>query len=121
MEVNWKRPKCIPSITRSIETNEGNLHLIFGFEDEKLIEVRGNIGKAGSFANTLVDTICKLISMYLQSPEPRYKIIKKFKKQFEDMEAGIDPFTYEGIKYTCTIDVIVKLVVKELEKQIGEG
>lgn len=115
MDTNWKRPKVIPSTTYHIDTNEGTLHLIFGFEDDKLIEVRGMIGKAGSYSNILIDTICKLVSMYLQSPEPRYKIVKKFKKQFVDMKCGMEPFKWENESYESSIDVIVKLVVSQLD------
>ena len=116
MDVNWKRPKVLPSKTHNIPTQEGNLHLILGYEDDKLVEVRGNIGKAGSYANTLIDTICKLVSMFLQSPTPRYKIVEKFKKQFADMASGLDPFEYEGKKYTCAVDVIAQMVIKELDE-----
>ena len=119
MDTDWKRPKTIPSKTYHIDSNEGTLHLTLGYEDERLIEIRGTIGKAGSYANSLIDTACKLISMYIQSPEPRYKIIKKFKKQFCDIQAGIDPFEYDGNKYTCSIDCIAQMVVKELERQVG--
>ena len=77
METSWKRPKTIPSTTEHIETHEGTLNLTLGYEEDpkRLIEVRGQIGKSGTFSNMLIDTICKLCSMYLQSPEPRYKII----------------------------------------------
>ena len=75
------------------------------------------MGKSGSCGRVFTDSVCKMISMYLQSPEPRYKIIKKFKKQFVDMKCG-QPFDYEGDKYSCCIDYIIKCVIGELEKQI---
>lgn len=118
MDVDWKRPKVLPSKTLHIPTQEGNLHLTLAYEEDnfkKLVEVRATIGKAGSYANTLIDTCCKLISIIIQSPLSREKICKKFKKQFVDMASGLDPFEYEGKKYTCVIDVIIKLVINELE------
>lgn len=118
MEVKWKRPKCIPSKTTKIPTSCGNLHLTFGYEEERLIEVRPSIGKNGICPNVLLDAFCKSMSMYLQSPEPRYKIIEKFKKQFVEMNCG-EPFTWEGDNYTGCHDLIVKCIVTELEKQIG--
>ena len=116
MEATWKRPKVLPSKTFKIETHEGNLFLTFVYDDNKLVEVRGMIGKSGTFGNFIIDTICKLISMYLQSPEPRYKILKKFKKQFTDMNCGMDYFQFDGQKYLSSIDAIVKLTIKEIDK-----
>jgi hypothetical protein len=120
MEAGWRRPKTLPSKTHRIPTTEeGTLHLTLAYEDDtykKLVEVRATIGKAGSYANTITDTCCKLISIVIQSPLSREKICKKFKKQFVDMASGIAPFEYEGKKYTCVIDVIIKMVIGELEK-----
>ena len=117
METGWKRPKELPSNTEHVETNCGTLHFIMGNEDGKLVEVRGVIGKNGTCANVQLDTICKLVSIYLQSPEPRYKIIKKFKKQFMDMGCGQGVFTEKDIKYHSCVDYIINRVIDELNKQ----
>ena len=84
MEPTWKRPKVIPSKTEHLESPCGTLHLTLGWEEEdgRLIETRAVIGKNGICPNVLLDTVAKLLSMYLQSPEPRYKIAEKIKKQF---------------------------------------
>ena len=116
--MDWKRPKVLPSTTHHIETSCGTLHLILVKEDNKLVEIRATIGKNGVCPNVMLDTICKLTSMYLQSPEPRYKIVKKMKKQFVDMNCG-QPFTYEGDNYSGCHDLIMKIVVGELEEQLG--
>jgi len=118
VETTWKRPKEIPSKTFHIETQEGTLHLTLGYEDERLIEVRAMIGKAGTYAQIMLDTIAKLISMYLQSPEARYKIVKKFNKQFAEMFCGMEEFEWQGEKYQSAIDLIVKIVITEVEKQV---
>jgi hypothetical protein len=118
--MEWKRQKEIPSQTHRIETSCGKMFMTLGFEDEKLIEVSARIGKSGICPCVLLDTTCKLISMYLQSPEPRYKIVKKFKKQFMDMsgcESG--KFKHEDREYNCCADFISKVVIKEIEKQIS--
>lgn len=122
MESNWKRPKVIPSKTFHIDTREGTLHLTLGYETgddgkDRLIEVRGIIGKAGTYANVYVDTVCKLLSCYIQSPEPRFKFKKKLDKMF-DMAMGLDPFTWEGEKYLSVLDVILKTVDREISKQV---
>ena len=119
METSWKRPKEIPSTTYHIETNEGTLHLTIGTDNDRIIEVRGVIGKAGTYSNIWVDTLCKLISFYLQSPEPRYKIEKKLRLQFEDMSCGMEVFEWQGEKFKSVIDVIIKSVVKEVNKHLN--
>jgi len=114
METSWKRPKTLPSTTEHIDTQCGTLHFTIVKEDDKLVEVRGMIGKSGTCGNVFLDTICKMVSMYLQSPEPRYKICKKFRKQFVDMNCGQGKFVWEGEEYTGCIDYVIKRVVKEL-------
>ena len=115
---DWKRPKEIPSNTTRIATECGGLYITKGFEDEKLIEIRGVIGKGGTCPNCQLDNFCRVVSMYLQSPEPRYKIIKKFTKQFEGSNCG-QPFIWEEKKYLSCHDYIAQSVIKELEKQVG--
>jgi hypothetical protein len=123
METAWKRPKVIPSTTYHIDTNEGTLHLTLGYEEgddgrNRLIEVRGVIGKAGTYSNVWVDTICKLLSCYIQSPEPRFKFEKKLEK-LSDITMGMEPFTWEKEKYQSVLDVIIKMVRKEISKQLA--
>ena len=110
METEWKRPKSIPSKTHHIETEGcGTLHFTMGWEEEdgRLIEVRATIGKNGICGNILLDTVAKLMSMYLQSPEPRYKIVEKFKRQFVGVKCN------QG--KPC-IESLAESVIKELEK-----
>lgn len=117
MPDNWKRPKVLPEITSHIETQCGTLHFIMAMEDEKIVECRAMIGKSGTCCNMQLENFCKIISMYLQSPEPRYKIVKKFRKQFIPVNCG-QPFLWEEKKYLSCHDLIAQWVVKELEKQI---
>ena len=120
MEPGWKRPKTIPSKTEHITTNCGTLHLTIGYDNDKIVEVKGMIGKNGTCANSQLDMICKLISMYLQSPEPRYKICKKFRKQFtyegdnKDLGCGQDKFWHEKKEYFGCGDYISQRVISEL-------
>lgn len=117
-ETAFKRDKVIPSQTEHVETQCGTLHATFGFQEERLIEVRGLIGKGGTCCNCQLDNLCKIISMYLQSPEPRYKIIKKFYKNLEGSNCG-QPFKWKEKDYTSCHDYIAQKVIEELEKQIG--
>ena len=120
MDTNWKRPKVIESETPLIKTNCGGLYVILGKEDGKLIEVSATIGKGGTCSNYQLINFCKVISMYLQSPEPRYKIAEKFKKQFaslkdKDTGCGQGKFFHEKEEYQSCEDYIVKRVIKELD------
>jgi len=114
---NWKRPKELPETTYHIETMCGTLHFIMAKDDGRLVEVRALIGKSGVCCNIQLENFCRVMSMYLQSPEPRYKFIKKFKKQFVGSNCG-QPFLWEKEKYLSCHDLISQWVVRELEKQI---
>lgn len=116
MKKEWKRPKVLPGNTERIVTREGTLFFTKCYQDDKLIEVRGAIGKNATLAMVLVDTICKLISIILQSKMPRYKVCKKLKKQFADMNLDMDPFTHNDKKYSWSVDYIIKQVIEELDK-----
>lgn len=111
MDSNWKRPKDLPSKTTHIDLPSecGTLHLIMGYQDEvegRLVEVHPVIGKSGICGNVLLDSLGKAISMYLQSPMPRYKIIEKFKKQFVGVVCS------QGV--SC-VDIIARKIIEELE------
>jgi len=107
METTWKRPKTIPSKTEHIETDGcGTLHLTLGFEEGHLIEVRAVIGRNGTCGGVLLDTCAKLLSMYLQSPEPRYKVAEKIKKQFIGVKCA------QG--KPC-VEIIAEKILKELK------
>ena len=112
----WKRPKEIGGQTEKIATNEGSLFFTKNYDNGRLREIRGVISKGGTLGMVMVDTFCKLISIILQSPIPKYKIIKKFKKQFTDMNVGIDKFKHNEKEYSWTVDFIIKDVIEELEK-----
>ena len=112
------REKEIPSSTHRVETSGcGTAHVTLGYQElentRKLIEVRILIGKnGGSCGNILLDTIAKLISVYLQSSDPTYKKAKRLRHLFM-------PDT-KGNAITCTqgrscIEDVIRLVLKELE------
>lgn len=112
------REKEIPSSTHRVETQGcGTAHVTLGYQElentRRLIEVRILIGKnGGSCGNILLDTIAKLISVYLQSSEPRYKVVKKLRHLFMPDTRGNAITCAQG--RSCIEDVI-KLVLKELE------
>jgi len=106
METNFKRPKVIPSKTEHIETVCGTLHFTMGYDEDKLIEVRCQIGKSGICQNVLLDSFAKMVSIALQSQMPRYKICEKIKKQFVGVRCN------QG--QSC-VDVIADKIIKELE------
>jgi hypothetical protein len=114
METDYKRPKEIKSKTEAISLSScGTLHLTIGYLDEiddvygRVTEIRAVIGKGGVPCNILLDSWAKAMSMLLQSPMPRYKIIEKIKKQF----IGV---VCTNQKQSCVNEIAVRLL-KELE------
>lgn len=106
----YKRPKEIESKTEDVKLECGNLHLTFGYQEEvegKVVEVRAVIGKSGVCGNILLDSFSKAISMLLQSPMPRYKIVGKIKKQFKGVICA------QGQR-SC-VNEIAERLLKELE------
>ena len=112
----WKRPKELKGHTEKIITEEGTLFFTKNYEDDKLIEVRGWIGRTATLGSIMVDSVCKFISIILQSQMPRYKIVKKFKKQFTDMNIGMPTFKHDDKEYGWSVDFIIKQVIEELDK-----
>lgn len=115
MDASWKRPKTLEGVTKSITTPAGTLHLTFNY-DGGLVEVIGHIGKAGSFLSKNIDILCRLLSIALQTPISRVKLIKKIKKSLYDIPTEM-PFEWEGKKYEGIEDFIFKTIVKELESK----
>ena len=120
MDKDYVRPKEIKSKTEAIKLEGcGTLHLTFGFLDEvddvygRVTEVRAVIGKSGCCPSVLLDGFAKNLSMLLQSPMPRYKIIEKLKKQY------YNPKTLEGVSCTgggkSCVSVIAERLLKEME------
>lgn len=106
----YKRPKEIHSKTENIKLECGTLNLIFGYQEEvegKVIEVRALIGKSGICPAILLDSFSKTLSVLLQSPMPRYKIVEKIKKQFVGVTCS------QGV--SCCVNEIAVRLLKELE------
>ena len=112
---DYKRPKTLPTTTEHIKTQCGTLNVMLSLHDNKLVEVMAVIGKSGTCANNLLGSFCKVVSMYLQSDTARYKIVKKFKKQFVGSSCGM-PFKWNGKDYRGCVDYIAQKVVEDLEK-----
>ena len=109
MEV-YARPKEIESKTEAIKLECGTLHLTFGYQEEvegKVVEIRAVIGKSGVCGNILLDSYAKAMSMLLQSPMSRYKIVEKIKKQFKGVVCSMG-------KQSCINEIALRLL-KELE------
>ena len=112
--MDFKREKVLPSKTYHIPTECGTLHFTACYQDEKLIEIRGLIGKSGICPACQLENFCKAVSIILQSDMPRYKIVQKFKKQFIGSNCG-QPFKWEDKTYISCHDYIAQFVVKELD------
>jgi hypothetical protein len=117
MQSEFDRPKVIPSTTEDIKLpNCGTLHLTLGHEKEggRLIEVRAVIGRNACCGFVLLDTIAKLMSFYLQSPEPRWKIKELFNRCFMPDGKGGRIVCSHGKEKSC-VEEIAERVIRELE------
>jgi hypothetical protein len=108
----YTRPKVIQSKTEAITLdNCGTLYLTFGYQEDvegRVVEVMAIIGKTGICSNILLNSFAKAMSMLLQSPTPRYKIVEKVKKQFKGISCQ------NGKEKSC-ISLIAEKLIKELE------
>lgn len=112
--VDWHRPKELPSQTLHIETSScGTLHLTICTESNKVIEVRSLIGRNQTCGNILLDSFAKVLSCYLQSTEPRYKIVRKLRKQFLPDTKG-NSIQCSGGQKSC-IESIVEKIIDHIE------
>lgn len=110
---DYKRPKELKSLTVSLDTPTGKVYITFCYDDKRLVELHGILGKGGNYASMQLETICRLISIILQAKLSRAKIMKKIKKNFYDMKWET-PFTYENKSYTGYEDFLFKALVCEL-------
>lgn len=103
----YDRPKVIPSKTLDIKTNCGTLHMTMGYDkpEGKLIEIRLVIGKNGVCGGVLLHNVAFLLSRWLQSPDPRYKIKELIERNM------IGTSCSQGI--SC-LDVLARRVVDAL-------
>jgi len=112
MTEEYRRPKVINSKTEAITLdNCGTLFLTFGYQEDvegKVVEVMAVIGKTGICSNVLLNSFAKAMSMLLQSPTPRYKVIEKIKKQFIGVSC-------QNGKGKACISEIAERLIKELE------
>ena len=120
MKPDWKRPKTLEGATISIPTPAGTLHLTFNYDKETLVEVMGKIGKSGSYMATQLSILCLMLSIMLQTPISRKKLVKKIRKSLIDIP-GEMPFEHEGEKFNGYEDYIFKRVCEEIEtKELRE-
>ena len=111
---DYKRPKTLDSFTiNNIPSQAGNLNLTMCYDNKRLVEVFGEIGKAGSYASIQLTVLCRLLSIILQSKLSRTKIMKKIRLGFFDIDWGL-PFEYEKKEYTGHEDFIFKTITKEI-------
>ena len=114
MNPNWRRPKVLDSATVSVSSPTGTLHLTFGYDNGSLVEVIGKIGRAGSYVATQLDLLSRLLSILLQSPISRKKLIKKIRKSMIDIPTEV-PFEHDGEKFCGIEDYMFKRICEELE------
>lgn len=110
---DWKRPKILDSLTQEIHTPAGTLFLTLCYDDRRLIELHGIIGKQGTYASLQLDIICRLISIILQTRLSRAKIMRKIKNNFYTIKWEL-PFEFEKKKYSGYEDYLFKLIVNEI-------
>ncbi len=65
-----KRPDVVSGYTRQIRAPEGKVNITLNSDDEGLLEVFINLGKAGSDIAAMAEAMGRLISFALQMPSP---------------------------------------------------
>jgi len=65
-----KRPDVVSGYTRQIRAPEGKVNITLNSDDEGLLEVFINLGKAGSDIAAMAEALGRLISFALQMPSP---------------------------------------------------
>ncbi len=80
MPKKLKRPDMLRGMTRRVTTGCGKMYVTANFtEDGKLCEILTNAGKSGGCMNVQIQTICMLISNYIQiggSPDELLHMLK---------------------------------------------
>ncbi len=119
--MDWKRPKEVKSTTENIKTECGTLNVTKGYDGSRLIEIFSTIGKSGTCCNCHLYANSRFLTFYLQSPEPRYKIVKKIKKSIlkdtksDGVSCGM-PFTHDGKQYRSCIEFIGEYIIDEIDR-----
>ena len=116
---DWKRPKVLEGTTTKVQTECGNLFLTKCYDGERLIEISAVIGRNGTCSRCLLDSFCKVVSCLLQSPEARYKIVKKLDKQFIGSNCGQPFFTKtdgKQEKFLGCVDYIAQSIKEEIDR-----
>ena len=73
-----RRPRSLPSVTRRISTELGNLYLAVTLdEDGQPFEVFGWLGKTGSFGYGVTELACRLVSLHLRRGTPVDEIVEQ--------------------------------------------
>ncbi len=110
-DISWKRPKELPSTTTEIETPGcGNIKLTIVTEDDKVIEVRCVIGKQPTCPGILMDSFAKILSCYLQSDFPRFRIVKKLRAFLPDSKGNRITCAQNAKGPSCIESVIASII-----------
>ena len=117
MQTEYAVPKELPSTTESIPLPHcGNLHLTLEYEEMggRLMGVRAIIGRNACCGYVLLDTVAKMMTLYLRSPEPRFKVAERFKTLFMADTKGNRIVCSHGKEKSC-VEEIAERVVRQLE------
>ena len=110
-DIGWKRDKELPSETFEIQLPTcGKLHLVVVKENDKVIEVRALIGRNSTCPAILLDSFAKILSCYLQSDFPRYRIVKKLRKFLPDTKGNRISCTGNENQAGCVESIIAKII-----------
>lgn len=110
------RPPILNGKTIKIKTTCGSFFITLNQDEGELVEVRLNLGKSGVCVKSLLEILGISFSIMLQSGIPKEKLIKVLKKHASDVICG-NPFTYEEKTNSSCLDVISKLIIKELSDE----
>ena len=110
------RPQVLTGKTIKVKTECGSMFVTLNHNEGDLFEVRLNLGKSGNCLRALLEMLGICFSIMLQSGIPKEKLIKTLKKNYEGVTCS-NPFTYEGKPNSSCMDVIARLIIKELSNE----
>jgi len=113
------RPPVLTGKTIKVKTTCGSFFITLNQDEGELVEVRLNLGKSGTCVRSLLEILGISFSIMLQAGIPKEKLVKLLKKHASDVVCG-NPFTYEEKTNSSCLDVISKLIIKELQNEKKE-
>ena len=115
-----RRPRSLPSVTRRISTELGNLYLAVTLdEDGQPFEVFGWLGKTGSFGYGVTELACRLVSLHLRRGTPVDEIVEQC-DAIRDMQPWPNRLPDGSTVHVTSLGDAIALVLSEFGREAEE-